>query len=108
MTEDDPLGYSYRVLLPIWGRWTEGHRSMLRALDCASADPRTHQERREALMAAVTLLMVEGHHIGVAAAVPAGLAVLAALDGDTGDGYDQLCRRAVDADREALDRSSRA
>ena len=45
---------------------------MRRALDCASADPRTPRERREALMAVVSLLMVREGQVGAAAAVLAG------------------------------------
>lgn len=109
MTEDEEsVAYCFRVLLPIWGRWTEEHQSMRRALDCASADPRTHQERREALMAVISQLMVREGQVGTAAAVLAGLAVLAVLSGQHGGGYERLCRWAVAADRESIGRVPRA
>ena len=107
MSGDDPLAYCYRVLLPIWERWTDGHASMRRALDCESADPRTHQERREALMAIIAQLMVREGQVGTAAAVLAGMAVLAALEAETGSGYERMCRWAVEGDREALGRLPR-
>ncbi len=36
-------------LLPIWERWTDGNLAMRRALECESADPLTHEERRNIL-----------------------------------------------------------
>ena len=54
---DEPLTYCYRVLVPIWERCTDGNPSMRRALDCANADPRTHQERCYALMAVILQLL---------------------------------------------------
>ena len=81
---------------------------MLRALDCQSADPRTHRERREALAAAVSLLMAREGPVGAAAAALAGMAVLATLEGETGSRYARMCGRAADANGEALDRAARA
>ena len=106
MTEEGPLAYCRAVLLPIWHRWTDGHQSMLRALDCASADPRSHHERREALMAVVSRLMAREGPVGAAAAALAGMAVLATLEGETGSGYARMCRRAAEANGEALDRAA--
>ena len=37
------------VLLPVWERWTDGNLAMRRALECDSADPLTHEERRNIL-----------------------------------------------------------
>ena len=107
MSRDDPLTYCRSVLLPIWERWTDGHPSMRRALDCESADPRTHQERREALMAIIAQLMVREGQVGTAAAVLAGMAALAALESDTGSGYERMCRWAVEGDSDALGRLPR-
>ena len=47
-------------------------------------------------------------HMGVAASLLAGMAVLAALEGDTGSGYEQMCRWAVEADRQATGSVPRA
>jgi hypothetical protein len=45
----DQLVYAYEHLLPIWERWTDGNLAMRRAIECDSADPPTHEERRNIL-----------------------------------------------------------
>ena len=49
-----------------------------------------------------------GGPVGAAAAVLAGMAVLAALEGEAGSGYERMCRWAVAADLEALGLVGRA
>jgi len=108
MTGDDPLAYCYRVLVPTWERWTDGNPSVRRVLDCASADPKTHQERSDALMAVILQLLARPGKVGVAGAVLAAMAVHATLEDGAGGGYGRLCRFAVDADRGAMARLPRA
>ncbi len=45
----EKLVYAYLRLPPIWERWTDGNLAMRRALECDSADPVTHEERRNIL-----------------------------------------------------------
>ena len=59
-------------------------------------------------MAVVSRLMAREGPVGAAAAALAGMAVLAALEGETGGGYARLCGRTAEADREALDRAAGA
>jgi hypothetical protein len=47
--EGHQITYAYTHLLPIWERWTDGNLAMRRALECESADPLTHEERRNIL-----------------------------------------------------------
>ena len=41
--------YAHEHLLPIWERWTDGNLAMRRSLECESADPKSHEERRNIL-----------------------------------------------------------
>jgi hypothetical protein len=73
--------YAYEHLLPIWERWTDGNPAMRRALDCESADPSTHEERRNILFQAQCLFQGRGDSPANMAAMLAAQAAMYALLG---------------------------
>jgi hypothetical protein len=96
-------------LLLIWERWTDGNLAMRRMLECESADPRSHEERRRILMEAITQLMVRSPEDARSrAAIHAGLAALAVVSGEEGAGLDEVVRIAVQAAADAQARQPRA
>jgi hypothetical protein len=93
--------YAYEYLLPIWERWTDGNPAMRRALDCESADPSTHEERRNTLFQAQCLFHGRGDSPTNRAAMLAAQACMYALLGYPLAMVEQVAGEAIKADGEA-------
>jgi hypothetical protein len=101
-SDSSALGYCHTVLLPVWERWTDGNPAMRWALDCASADPASHEEQRNRLFAAAQRF--HGRSVSPAnrAAKLAAEATLFALMGYPEALVQQLGARAETAQEQAL------
>jgi hypothetical protein len=102
MAEDmEQLDYCREHMLPIWERWTDGNLAARRLIECASADPASHEELFRRLLDTTRELGARGHDSSVRAARCAASVCCQAYIGVPADRFTWACKRATDADAAA-------
>jgi hypothetical protein len=90
--------YCREHMLPIYERWTDGNLAARRLLECASADPASHEELFRRFLDTTRELGVRGNDGSVRAARSAASVCCQAYIGVPDDRFAWACKRAFDAD----------
>jgi hypothetical protein len=97
----DQRAYCLTHIVPLWERWTDGNLAARRLLQCASADPASHEELFRRLLDTTRELGARGNDSSVRAARCAPSVCCQAYIGAPEDRFSWACERAIDADAAA-------